>query len=69
MAAYQQNAKFFKSNELSDFQLTCRGLTIPVHRFILATNSEFFRRAVNSNFKVSLALKTIRIRTDTIFLL
>lgn len=67
MAVYQQNAKFFKSNELSDFQLTCRGLTIPVHRFILATNSEFFRRAVNGNFKVSLALKTSRIWTDTIF--
>ncbi|KAK6220647.1 hypothetical protein LQW54_002092 [Pestalotiopsis sp. IQ-011] len=51
MAVYDQNAKFFKSQELSDFTLTCRGTVIPVHRFVLATNSTFFRTAFRGNFK------------------
>ncbi|KAI0156170.1 hypothetical protein BJ166DRAFT_616261 [Pestalotiopsis sp. NC0098] len=51
MAVYDQNAKFFKSQELSDFTLTCCGTMIPVHRFVLATNSSFFRTAFRGNFK------------------
>ncbi|KAF7528379.1 hypothetical protein G7054_g10187 [Neopestalotiopsis clavispora] len=51
MAVYGQNAMLFKSQELSDFTLTCHGTRIPAHRIILATHSPVFRRAMSIGFK------------------
>ncbi|OJI97995.1 hypothetical protein ASPVEDRAFT_147284 [Aspergillus versicolor CBS 583.65] len=41
----------FLHSQFSDMTVTCQGFTFKVHRSILCTQSDFFKAAMNGNFK------------------
>lgn len=44
--------ELFVSGEYSDFTITCRGNTFPVHRAILCRQTQFFNVAANGPYAV-----------------
>jgi hypothetical protein len=50
---FDEGKEMLKTGYLSDFKITCKGVTFPVHKVLIARKSKFFQICVDGKFKAS----------------